>query len=147
MPFAELDHAGIARSLSQIAERRDDLADVYFERREEIELPPDGAVPGFRVWRESGLAVRLLRQGHTWFAARDGISTETFSGTVRRVARALPRAAYPEPKIKIRPWDEAPDAPELLELPSNLGRALRAHHISFAPRLTARRHRRWSRPT
>ena len=138
-------NSGIARSLSQIAERRDDLADAYFERREEVELPADGDVPGLRVWRESGLAVRLLRQGQTWFAARDGISAETFSSTVRRTARAVPRAPYPEPKISIPPWDDPPEAHELLELPSILGRALRGHHVSFVPRLNLRRHRRWVR--
>ena len=41
MPFSQLDSAGIARALSQIAERPADLADAFFERSEVIELPPD----------------------------------------------------------------------------------------------------------
>lgn len=145
MPFAELDHAGIARSLSQIADHRRDMADAFFERLEEIELPPDDMEPGLRVRRESGVAVRLVRDGRTWLATRDGISRETFSGTVRRVARALPRTSYPEPHFAPESWPEPPEAPEVLEFPAELQRALRGHHVSLSLRLTVRRHRRWVR--
>lgn len=145
MQLAELDHAGIARTLSQIADQRRDLADAFFERLEEVELPPDDRAPGLRVRRESGVAVRLVRQDQTWLATRDGISQETFSHAVRRVARALPRTSYPEPRFAPEQWSEAPEAPEVLEFPAALHRALRSHHTSFALRLTVRRHRRWLR--
>jgi len=143
--LSELDHAGIARSLSQIADHRRDLADAFFERLEVIELPPEDQHGGIRVRRESGVAVRLVRRERTWLATRDGISRETFSGAVRRVARALPRTAYPEPLFPEETWTEAPEAPEVLEFPAALTRALRAHHVKLSYRLTVRRHRRWVR--
>ncbi len=145
MPLANLDHAGIARSLSQIADHRRDIADAFFERLEEVELPPDDRAPGFRVRRESGVAVRMVRRDRTWLATRDGISQEAFSGAVRRVARALPRASYPEPSFAPDRWPEPPEAPEVLALPAALQRAVRGHHVSFPYRLTVRRHRRWVR--
>lgn len=145
MPFSHLDSAGITRTLSQIADRRADLADAFFERREQLELPPEDRAPGFRVWRESGLAVRLVRDGQSWLASRDGISPEIFSETVRRVARAMPRAPYPQPALGIGVWPDPPRATEVLDFPSILGRALRACEVSFPLRLTVRRHRRWVR--
>ncbi len=144
MPLSELDHASIARSLSQIADHRSDVADAFFERSEVIELPPENEAPGFRVWHESGVAVRLLRGERTWLAARDAITQESFAQAVRRVARALPRVPYPEPSFP-RFAAEPAEAPELLDFPSELARAVRAHHVSFPLRLTARRHRRWVR--
>lgn len=145
MQLEELDHAGIARSLSQIADHRRDLADAFFEKLEEIELPGEGRAPGYKVRHESGVAVRLVRRGRTWLATRDGISKEAFSGAVRRVARAMPRTSYPEPRFEAESRDEASPAPEVLEFPSALQRALRSHHVSFPFHLTLRRHRRWLR--
>lgn len=145
LPFTDLDSPGIARTLAQIADRPTDLADAFFERTEEIELPPVDQAPGLRVWRESGLAIRLLRDGKTWLAGRDRIDSENFTDAVRRVARAMPRAPYPQPHLGEDRWTEPPHAPELLEFPSAVERALRAHHVAFPARLTARRHRRWAR--
>lgn len=141
MPLSDLDHASIARTLSQIADHRSDVADAFFERSEVIELPAEGEAPGFRVWHESGVAVRLLRGEKTWLAARDGITQESFAQAVRRVARAMPRAPYPEPVFP-RFVDREVEAGELLDFPSELARAIRAHHVTFSMRLTARRHRR-----
>ncbi len=149
MPFSELDGAGITRALSQIAERPADLADALFERSEIIELPPADAVPGLRVWRESGLAIRLLRDGQTWLAGRDRIDEEAFRDALRRVARAMPRVPYPQPKFPRATgsdlWPEPPQAPEVLEFPSAVDRALRARHMNVPVRLTVCRHRRWVR--
>ena len=145
MPFAELDSAGIARTLSQIADRPADLADAFFERAEEIELPPAESSPGFRVRRESGLAVRLLREGRTWLAGRDRITPEDFHDAWRRVARAMPRTQYPPPDLGHHDWREPPRAPEMLELPAAVGRALRAHQPNLPVKMTFRRHRRWVR--
>ncbi|MEM7582392.1 MAG: metallopeptidase TldD-related protein [Acidobacteriota bacterium] len=144
-PFTQLDTAGIARALSQIADRPSDLADVFFERSETIELPPASQAPGFRVWREAGLAVRLVREGRSWLAGRDHIGPRTFNDALRRVARAMPRAPYPEPELAAEPWDEAPEASEVLTFPTTLTRALRTHHVDFSIDLTLRRHRRWTR--
>lgn len=145
MPFARLDNAAVARSLSQIADRPGDLADVFFERREEIELPPDDDAPGIRVWREEGLAARLLRNGRSWLAGRDGVDRDSFHDALRRAARALPRASYPLPELAVDPWGGPPRAPELLEFPPAVQRAVRSHHVAFPLRLTVRRHRRWLR--
>ncbi len=145
LPFTHLDSAGIARTLSQIADRPEDLADAFFERSEEIELPAVDRSPGLRVWRESGLAIRLLRDGKTWLAGRDRIDRDVFHDALRRVARAMPRAPYPRPELPGDRWDDTPAAPEILTFPSDVERALRTHHLSFPNRLTIRRHRRWVR--
>lgn len=141
MPFADLDRAAVARTLSQIAEQRQDLADVYFERLEEVELPPDGEAPGLRWRREEGFAIRLVRRGRTWLASRDGFESLAFAEALRQVARVLPTAAYPEPRLQVAAWPPL-RCLELLELPSRLNRAVRSHHVAFPLRLTLRRHRR-----
>ena len=61
MPLSGLDVTGVSRSLSQIADQPDDLVDTYFERLEEVELPPADEELGLRVRREEGFAIRLLR--------------------------------------------------------------------------------------
>ncbi len=144
-PFTQLDTAGIARTLSQIAEQPADLADAFFERIEKVELPPADQPPGLRVWRESGLAIRLLREGRTWLAGRDQIDPEIFQDALRRVARAMPRAPYPLPDLGDDTWEEPPEAPEVLTFPTAVSQALRTHHIDFPVNLTVRRHRRWIR--
>lgn len=143
MPFADIDTAGVARTLAQLVERPEDRADVFFERREEIALPGEDASPGLRVWRESGLAVRLERGDRVWLAGRDAIDADAFRDAVRRVARAVPRATYPLPRLRAEGWDEAPDAPEVLAFPAAVRRALRERGAQLAYRLDVRRHRRW----
>lgn len=142
MPFPELDTAAVARTLSQIAEQPEDVVDAYFERREEVELPPDGEAPGLRVRREEGFALRLAREGKTWLAARDGIDSKGFAEALRQVARALPSATYPEPAMETAPYEPAA-APEMPDFPGAVARAVRGHHVGFPVRLTVRRHRRW----
>jgi predicted Zn-dependent protease len=142
MPWSELDTAAVARALSQIAEQAEDVVDAYFERREEVELPPEDEVPGPRVWRDEGFAVRLLRQGRTWLASRDGIAERPFAEALRQVARALPTVGYPEPRLRPAPFG-AVDLRELRDFPAAVARAVRAHHVGFPVRLTVRRHRRW----
>lgn len=143
MPFSELDTAAVARTLSQIAENPEDVVDAFFERREDVELPPDGEPPGLRVWREEGFAVRLAREGRTWLASRDAVESRPFAEALRQVARALPSATYPEPALQPAPFAETPAAPELFDFPAAVARGVRAHHVGFPFRLTARRHRRW----
>lgn len=149
LPFADIDAAAVARVLSQVADRTNDLADAYFEALEVIELPPEDRSPGVRVRRETGLAVRLVREGRTWLAGRDGIEPERFGEAVRRVARALPSNPYPHPELGRTRFTEPPEAPEVLEFPSRATRALRERgldrEIAAAVRLTVRRHRRFVR--
>lgn len=143
MPFSELDTAAVARTLSQIAEQPDDVVDAFFERREDVELPPDDEGLGLRVWREEGFAIRLVREGHTWLASRDSVESRPFAEALRQVARALPSATYPEPGLRMARVEAPAAAPELAELPGAVNRALRAHHVGFPVRYTVRRHRRW----
>lgn len=143
MPFSLLDRAAVSRTLSQIAERPGDLADAFFERVEEIELAGGGRAPGIRVRREEGLAVRLVRDGRTWLASRDEISPAAFADAVRRVARALPTASYPEPRLPVAPWEGPAAAPELGDFPSAVARAVRDQRVAFPLDLAVRRHRRW----
>lgn len=171
-PFAFLDTAAVARSLSQLApggdgsgpvggpevasadDGPDAWADAFFERAEEVELPADGEAPGVRVRREEGLAVRLVRGGRSWLSARDSIDPAAFSDALRQVARVLPSAFYPEPRLDLAPWSPwsgaggatgspGGDLDRMAELPLAVGRAIRARHVAFPVRLTVRRHRRW----
>lgn len=142
MPFSELDTAAVARTLSQIAEQPDDVVDAFFERCEEVELPPEDEGPGLRVRREEGFAVRLVREGRTWLATRDLIEGRSFAEALRQVARAIPSATYPEPALRLSAQETPAAAPELAELPAHVNRALRAHHVGFPVRYTVRRHRR-----
>ena len=142
MPFSKLDTAAVARTLSQIAEHPDDVVDAFFERREEVELAPEGDPGGLRVWREEGFAVRLVREGLTWMASRDAIEAKPFAESLRQVARAISAASYPEPTLEVGPPDPVA-APELLDFPGLLSRAVRAHHVGFPLRVSVRRHRRW----
>lgn len=161
-PFAGLDRAAVARALSQLADRPGDLADAWFERSEEVELPPEDRPPGVRVRREEGLAVRLLRTGappgsgtsaggsHTgtggcesWLAARDVISAEAFGEALRQASRVLPAAAYPRPEVAPAAWPGAAEAPEVLAFPAAVHRCVRQRRTAFPVALTVRRHRRW----
>lgn len=145
MPLAALDTAAVARALSQIAQRPADLVDAYFERREEVEAPPEDDAPGLRVRREEGLALRLVREARTWLASADGITPGAFARALEQVARVLPAAPYPEPPLALPPWPGPPAAPELAAFPGAVEREVRRRHLAFPARLTLRRHRRWLR--
>ena len=145
MPLSGLDATSISRSLSQIADQPDDLADVYFERLEELELPPADEALGLRQRCEEGFAVRLVRGGRTWLAARDEIRSDAFTQALRQVARALPSASYPKPDLSTPSLPAAIEAPEVLSFPSRVAEQIRSHHAGFPHRLTVRRHRRWLR--
>src|SRR5215203_4043875 len=95
MPFSKLDTPAVARTLSQVAEQPDDVVDAFFERREEVELAPEGEPGGLRVWREEGFAVRLSREGRTWLASRDAVEARPFAEALRQVARAFSSATSP----------------------------------------------------
>ncbi|MEM7048743.1 MAG: metallopeptidase TldD-related protein [Acidobacteriota bacterium] len=143
MPFARLDRAAVARTVSQLVSQPDDLADAYFERREEIELPAEGDSPGIRTRREEGFALRLTRDRQTWVASRDGFQPQSFAEALRQVARVFPSAAYPEPLLDVAAWSGAPQATELAGFASALHRGVRARHVAFPMQVTLRRHRRW----
>jgi len=142
MPFDGLDTAAVARALSQIADRPGDRVDAFFERLEEVELPPEEEAAGLRVRREDGFAVRLVRGGQTWLAARDGLDPAAFSHALRQVARALPAAPYGEPSLGRAAPEGRPDAGELAAFIPLVRAAVRRHHAAFPLHLSPRRHRR-----
>ncbi len=142
MPFSKLDRPAIARALAQVADRTDDIADVYFERLQEVELPPEDEAPGVRVRDEGGFAVRLVREGLTWLAARDGFAGDELAAALREVARALPRAAYPVPPPAVGSRPAPATAEELAAFGGRVERRIRELHAGFPLRLRLRAHRR-----
>jgi len=145
VPLSGLDATAVARCLAQMADHGDDLADAYFERLEEVEYPAADEEPGIRVRREEGFAIRLVRDGRTWLAARDRIAATEFGEAMRQVARALPSAPYPEPTLDRAPFPSLEDTSRLARFPASVTRAIRRHLAAFPMRLRVRRHRRWSR--
>ena len=142
MSLGALDTAAVARALALVASRPDDLADAYFERLTEEELPPPGARVGLRVRREGGLAVRLVRGERSWLASRDALDGETLADALRAVARTVP-PAFPEPDEAAEQPAEPPSAlGELAGFTGLLERELRRRLVAFPLRVTARRHRR-----
>lgn len=145
MPFRDLDTTAIARSLSQIADREGDLADVFFERQEVVELPAAEAAAGVRIWREEGFAVRLIREGAAWLASRDGIEPELFADGLRQVARVMPAAPYSPPVLPIAAFDDSQVTQAMQKFPVQVTRAIRRRLAGFPLRLKIRRYRRWVR--
>ena len=145
VPLSGIDTTAVARCLSQIADRGDDLADAYFERLEEVEYPAADEEPGIRVRREEGFAIRLLREGRTWLVARDEIASPAFGEAMRQVARALPSAPYPHPALDPAPFPALEDTSTLARFPAAVTRAIRRQLAGFPMRLRVRRHRRWLR--
>ena len=145
MPFSDLDTNAVARSLARVAERQDDLADAYFERREEIEVAPPDESAGVRVWREQGFALRLIREGQTSMASRDEIDPAEFSDAMRQIARVMPVAPFSSPSLRIAPFDSAEVPIELQEFPLRVTEAIRRRLAGFPLQLRTRRHRRWIR--
>ena len=144
-PFSGLDDAALGRSLAQVADRTDDIADLFLERYEEVEVGTEEEDPGLLTRREQGLAVRLLRDGLTWLSAQDGISGALLERALREVARALPPAAYSPPTKLEAPYREPIDAAEVQSFPALLERSIRSRHVAFPFALKVRRHRRWVR--
>src|SRR4029078_1430758 len=101
MLFSRLDTAAVARTLSQLAEQPEDVVDAFFERREELELAPEGDPGALRGWGGEGFAFRLVGEGRTWMASRDAIEARPFAEALRQVARAISAASYPEPTLDL----------------------------------------------
>jgi predicted Zn-dependent protease len=141
MSFPGLDPAAVARALALVVGETEDAAEVYFERRIEAELPPEGDATGFRTRREEGLAARIVRGERSWIASRDGLGGEALVETLRQVARVWPAAA-PEPVLAVGP--SATEVPEqtMREFPGRLERELRRRLAAFPLRLTVRWQRR-----
>ncbi|MGH9381711.1 MAG: metallopeptidase TldD-related protein [Thermoanaerobaculia bacterium] len=141
MQLPRFDVAAVARCLAQIADREGDFADAFFERREVVELADGEPAPEWRVRREEGFCLRLMRQRRSWLACRDHIAREPFAAALRQTARAVPQAPYPAPEFE--PARERPfHAEEVQQFPSRLAREVRRHHVAFPLQLTVRRHLR-----
>lgn len=145
MPLTQLDTGGIARSLSQIADRAGDHVDVFLEVQRETRVrgAAEALVPSTR--REEGLAVRLLRDGRTWLASRDEVSPVAFSDAVGRVARARPGAVARPPK-ELTPAPTTPEAADrLIDFIAAVEQAITSHHAAFPVVWDVSHHRRVSR--
>lgn len=145
VPFTELDTTAIARSLAQIADREGDLAEVFFERREELTLFPPDRSPGVMTLQDEGFAVRLIRAGKVWMATRDGLETGLLGTALKQIARVVPSTPYPEPVIQVDPVGAASISAEQLDFPRFVTRAIRRRLAGFPFQLTVRSHRRWIR--
>lgn len=143
MSLSGLNTAAIARALAQMGDRPDDHVEAFFERRERLELAPEGEVCGLRLRREEGLAVRLVRDRRTWLASRDEISADALADALRQTARVLPVAPYPLPALTAGPWSESVPAAALHDFTPALHRAVRRRHVAFPLRISVRHHRRW----
>ncbi len=143
VPLSGVDVAAFARWLAQVAERPDDHADLFLERREEVEHPGDGRRPGLRVVREQGLAVRLLRGRQTFLASSDRLDGPAFADALRRAARALPSTSLPEPSLAAPVWPALEGARSLPAFAERVREALRARLVAFPLQLRIRAHRRW----
>ena len=141
MSFPGLDPAAVARALALVAGETDDAAEVYFERRVEAELAPEGTPAGFRVRREEGLAARLVRGQRSWLASRDGLDGDALVEALRQVARVWPSAA-PEPELVIAAAEVEVPETTLREFPGRLERELRRRLAAFPLRVTVRWQRR-----
>lgn len=142
MSFAALQTLPIARSLAQIADREDDVADVYLERIEEVGVVDDGVAGSLEVRREEGFAVRLTRGDRTWLAARDGFDGEQFARALRQAGRAQPMASYTVPQLELPPVHEPVSAPEVLAFGELVRRALKERLVAFPLVIETRRHDR-----
>ncbi|MCB9377864.1 MAG: hypothetical protein H6511_03760 [Holophagales bacterium] len=140
-PFDGLDRGALSRALAAIADRPDDTAEIYLERKAEVELPPGETRTGERRRVEEGLAVRLVRGERAWSAARDRIGGTELADALRQVARTLP-PALAEPRLDLAPWEPRPPAALLAAFAGEVERALRRRHVAFPLRITARWHRR-----
>ena len=139
--FAGLDTAAMARALSGVADRDEDLADVFCERVVTLSLASDDEVLGARLWREEGLAVRLRRDGRTFLASRDALSPRVLVEALRQVARVQPRAVA-EPSFAVAPFAGSPDPVALQAFARALVTEIRRQHAAFPLRLEVRAHRR-----
>jgi hypothetical protein len=80
---------------------------------EEVELPAEGEAPGFRLRREEGLAVRLVRAAGPGSRRATSIAPEAFAEALRQVARALPVGPLPGAPSRPRPLARGAAAEEL----------------------------------
>ncbi|HSM51718.1 MAG TPA: hypothetical protein VLA75_09975, partial [Thermoanaerobaculia bacterium] len=126
MPLSGVDVAAFARWLAQVADRPEDHADLFLERREEVEHPGDGRRPGLRVVREQGLAVRLLRGRQTFLASSDRLDGAAFTDALRRAARALPSTSLPDLTLAPPVWPALEGARSLSAFAERVREALRA---------------------
>lgn len=109
MAFGHIDVPAIVRALTQLAERPDDYADLFLERREETELASHRS-PALAVCQDAGLALRLMRDDRCWLASTDHINASAFNEALRRVVRTMPRAPFPHIEMQV----ETPEPQENL---------------------------------
>lgn len=131
MWFSEADASAVGRCLAQVAGEATEIADLFLERRHELELRSEEDGPGVVERRDEGLAIRLVRDGHTYLAARDGFEPAALKSALREVARVAPASAYRVPELAPVCPVESPVRDELRDFPSRVRRAVREQHAAF----------------
>jgi len=129
--------------VAALAEAPGDWADVYLEWREEAVWSGGERAPGLEVRRDEGVAVRLVRDGHTYLASGDELSPRVLADALRRAARAQPRTALPEPRLAAAGPAAPVDTAPLAEFHDQVFAGLRQRLLAFPLRLSVRSHRRW----
>ncbi len=142
MWFSEADASAVGRCLAQVAGETTEIADLFLERRRDLELRSEEAGPGVVERRDEGLAIRLVRRGHTYLAARDGFEASSLKSALREVARVVPASSYLVPELVPGRAPEEPDRTGLRDFPSEVRRAVRKRHAAFAFQLRVARHGR-----
>ena len=108
-------------------------------------MPAAGETPSVRIWREEGIAIRLVRDRRQWLAVQDDVSPEAYADAVRRVARGLTQGVLRKPRIAVRAWCPVEIEDDQRSFAARVEAALRARHMVFPMRHRVRRHRRWVR--
>ncbi|MFQ5524728.1 MAG: metallopeptidase TldD-related protein [Thermoanaerobaculia bacterium] len=149
MWFSEADSSALGRCLAQVADADADAIDLFLERKLESELRSEEPGPGVVERRDQGFAVRLVREGQTYLAARDGFGTRALESALRDVARVSPAAPYRVPQLAPPeafggPIDAGsePDYQELAGFAALIRQRVRERHSAFEFRLRLARLRR-----
>ena len=148
MWFSEADASALGRCLAQVADAGSDVVDLFLECKREWELRSEEPGPGFVERFDDGFAVRLVRAGLTYLAARDGFEKGALEAALRDVARVSPAMPYRAPDLRPPPSavDPAVDGQavqrQLAEFLVRVRRIVRERHASFEFRMRVARHQR-----
>ncbi len=145
MPLTNLETGGIARCLAQIAERPQDHVDAFFEVEAQYRLSGSPGQLSIESRLERGLAVRLLRERHSWLASSDEISPDLFAQAVARVARARPSAVAPPPRTLAAGEVTPGDHDRLRWFVNAVESSIQRRHAAFPIDWDLCSHERWSR--
>jgi len=130
MWISDADATAAGRCLAQIAEKSNDIVDLFLEIRREIEFRGEEEGPGVVERSEQGFAVRLVREGRTYLSARDAFEPGALRSALRDVTRVVPSSAYRVPELSAaRPLAQRDD--DCRSFSARVRQALREMHAAF----------------